>query len=88
MITSKKSKKTSGIINVDHLHAMIDAMEKVEEIDIVTEMSPDNDYIIQSVVATVTNKTGTKTKEIFRALIGSTGMYLARYNAELFTRVS
>ena len=86
--TSKDSKKTNCILSLEHINAMMDAMEEVPRIDIVLDMCPDNSSVLQSVVATITNKAGTKTKEIFRALIGTSGKYLARYDTALFTRVS
>ena len=81
--TNENKTITNCILPVNHIRAMIDAMEEVPYIDIACEMCPDNENRIQGIIATLTTKSGKK-KEVFRALIGSSGMYLARYDSRLF----
>ena len=75
MIKSKTH--TSGLLNAEHVQAMLDGMESAGCFDITVER---DDAKITSVIATI----GNKGKEVFRALIGTNNMYMVRHDNRLF----
>ena len=73
----KTATHTSGLLDAQHVQGMLDGMEEANCFDITVEHDGQK---ITSVIATI----GKKSKEVFRALIGTTGMYLVRHDNRLF----